>query len=126
MVIRAKTNSGRAGGWMILECVVALGILITVMIPISFSFISEHRACRTSYYRAVAMELVDGEMEILRAGEWRQFPNGSQAYPITSAATKNLPPGQFLLTVEEHLVRLEWLPGAKDQGGKVTRETILP
>ena len=126
MVIRAKTNSGRAGGWMILECVVAIGILITVMIPISFSFVSEHRACRASYYRAVAMELVDGEMEILRAGEWRQFPHGSQAYPINSAAAKNLPPGQFLLTVEDHLLRLEWQPGAKDQGGKVTRETILP
>jgi hypothetical protein len=111
---------------MVLECVVALGILITVMIPISFSFVSEHRACRASYNRAVAMELVDGEMEILRAGEWRQFPRGSQTYFIHSAAVSNLPPGQFVLTVEEHAVRLEWQPGAKDQGGNVTRETILP
>ena len=126
MVIRAKTNRSRAAGWMILECVVALGILLTVMVPISFSFVSEHRACRASYYRAVAMELVDGEMEILRAGDWRQFPRGSQPYPITSAAAKNLPPGRFLLTVEEHLIRLEWQPGGKDQGGKVTRETVLP
>jgi hypothetical protein len=126
MVIRAKVNDGRVGGWMVLECVVALGILITVMIPISFSFVSEHRACRASYYHAVAMELVDGEMEILRAGEWRQFPRGSQAYVITSAAAKNLPPGKLLLTVEEHAIRLEWQPAGKDQGGKVTRETILP
>jgi hypothetical protein len=111
---------------MVLECVVAVGILISVMIPISYSFISEHKACRASYDRAVAMELVDGEMEILRAGEWRQFPRGSQPYTIRSAAAKNLPPGQFILTVEERLIRLEWWPGAKDQGGKVTRETILP
>jgi hypothetical protein len=111
---------------MVLECIVALGILISVMIPISFSFVSEHRACRASYYRAVAMELVDGEMEILRAGEWRHFPHGSQTYSIHSAAAGNLPPGQFVLTVEQHVVRLEWQPGAKDQGGKVTRETILP
>ena len=111
---------------MVLECVVALGILISVMIPISCCFVSEHRACRASYDRAVAMELVDGEMEILRAGEWRQFPRGAQPYPIRGAAAKNLPPGQFMLTVQEHLVRLEWQPGAKDQGGKVTRETILP
>jgi hypothetical protein len=126
MVIRANANDRPTGGWMIMECVVALGILIAVMIPISFSFISEHRACRASYNRAVAMELVDGEMEILRAGEWRQFPPGTQPYAITSAAAKNLPPGRFLLTVEEHLIRLEWQPGAKDQGGKVTREAIVP
>jgi hypothetical protein len=126
MVICATPNRVRAGGWMVLECVVALGILITVMVPISFSFMSEHRACQGSYYRAVAMELVDGEMEILRAGEWRQFPRGAQPYSIHSAAAGNLPPGRFLLTVEEHLIRLEWQPAGKDQGGKVTRETILP
>jgi hypothetical protein len=126
MVIRARANHRQAGGWMVLEAVVALGILITVMIPISFSFVSEHRACRASYYHAVAMELVDGEMEILRAGEWRQFPRGSQPYSVTSPAASNLPPGRFILTVQERRIRLEWLPGAKDQGGKVTRETLLP
>jgi hypothetical protein len=122
----AATKAGRTGGWMVLECVVALGILLSVMIPISFSFVSEHRACRASYYHAVAMELVDGEMEILRAGEWRQFPRGAQPYSIRGAAAKNLPPGRFMLTVEEHLVRLEWQPANKDQGGKVSRETIVP
>ncbi len=126
MVIRAKSTASRRGGWMIAECIVALGILIAVMIPISFSFVAEHRACRGSYYHAVAMELVDGEMEILRAGEWRQFPLGTRPFATTSAAAKNLPPGLFMLTVEERRVRLEWQPGAKDQGGKVTRETILP
>jgi hypothetical protein len=126
MVICARANHRQAGGWMVLEAVVALGILISVMIPISFSFVSEHRACRASYYHAVAMELVDGEMEILRAGEWRQFPRGSQPYSVTSPAAANLPPGRFILTVQERLLRLEWQPGAKDQGGKVTRETILP
>jgi hypothetical protein len=126
-VVQKKRDArSRRGGWMIAECIVALGILIAVMIPISFSFVAEHRACRASYYHAVAMELVDGEMEILRAGEWRQFPRGAQPYAINSPAAKNLPTGQFMLTVEEHLVRLEWQPGAKDQGGKVTRETILP
>ncbi len=109
-----------------MECVVAIGILVAVMIPISCSFVLEHRACRASYNRAVAMELVDGEMEILRAGEWRRFPRGSQPYSINSAATANLPPGRFVLTVQEHLVRLEWQPGAKDQGGKVAREIIIP
>jgi hypothetical protein len=126
MVIRAKTKGGHARGWMVFECVVAIGILVAVMIPISCSFVLEHRACRASYNRAVAMELVDGEMEILRAGEWRQYSFGAQPYAISSTAAKNLPPGGFILTVQEHLVRLEWQPGAKDQGGKVTREIVLP
>ena len=111
---------------MVLECVVALGILVSVMIPISFSFASEHRACRASYCRATAMELVDGEMEILRAGEWQQYARGTQPYVVSSAATRNLPPGTFSLTVEAHLIRLEWKPAGKDQGGRVTRESILP
>jgi hypothetical protein len=111
---------------MVLECVIALGILIAVMIPVSLSFVSEHRACRGSYNRAVAMELVDGEMEILRAGEWRQFLPGTRPYSIESAAVSNLPPGRFLLTVEDHLIRLQWQPGSKDLGGPVTRETIVP
>ncbi len=111
---------------MVYECVIAMGILMAVLVPISVSFISEHRACRASYIRAVAMELVDGEMEILRAGDWRRFPRGAQAYPVTGAAAKNLPPGKFVLTIEEHVLRLEWLPDGKDQGGKVRRETALP
>ncbi|HEX4119100.1 MAG TPA: hypothetical protein VH619_00630 [Verrucomicrobiae bacterium] len=126
MVIGAHNAKRRLGGWMILEAVVALGILASVAIPLSFSFQSERKACRASYNRAIAMELVDGEMEILRAGEWRQFHRGAHAYAVEGAAAKNLPPGHFVLTVGEHLVRLEWSPDNKDQGGKVVRETPLP
>lgn len=126
MVIAACKPKSRVRGWMILEAVVALGILAAVAIPISFSFQSERKSCRASYNHAIAMELVDGEMEILRAGEWRQFHRGPQAYSVKGAATKNLPSGHFVLTVEEHLLRLEWLPDYKDQGGKVVRETPMP
>jgi hypothetical protein len=122
MVIGAHRAKRRAGGWMILEAVVAMGILALIAIPISFSFQGERTACRASYNRAIAMELVDGEMEILRAGEWRQFHPGAQPYQVKAGAAKNLPPGHFTLTVDDHLVRLEWLPTARDQGGKVTRE----
>ncbi|HEX3720891.1 MAG TPA: hypothetical protein VH595_23310 [Verrucomicrobiae bacterium] len=126
MVIDTRKPKRRAGGWMILEAVVAMGILAAVAIPISFSFQSERKACRASYNHAIAMELVDGEMEILRAGEWRQFHPGSRPYSVKGAAAKNLPAGHFVLTVEQHLIRLEWLPDYKDQGGKVMRETPMP
>ena len=41
---------------------VAMSILVVVMIPISFSFLSERQEFGIYYHRAVAMELVDGEM----------------------------------------------------------------
>jgi len=126
MVTSARKTNRLAGGWMILEAVVALGILAAVAMPIGYSFRSERIAFRASYNRAIAMELVDGETEILRAGEWRQYHRGAQTYKVNAAAARNLPPGHFELTLSEHLIRLEWLPDERDQGGKVLRETALP
>jgi hypothetical protein len=127
MVTGARKTNSRSGGWMVLEAVIALGILAAVAIPIGYSFRSERIAFRASYNRAIAMELVDGETEILRAGEWRQYHRGPQIYKVNAAAaTRNLPPGHFELTLGEHLIRLEWLPDDRDQGGKVLRETALP
>jgi len=111
---------------MTMELVVAVGLLTLVLIPISLSYAAEQRACRASYYRAVAMEIVDGEMEVLRAGEWKQFSEGRQSYVVSEKAAKNLPPGKFVLTRTANRLRLEWLPGARDQGGPVTREIAIP
>ncbi len=104
------------------EMVVALGLLAGSLLPISYSFVSEQRLARAAYQRAVAMEIVDGEMEAMVAGEWRAFPAGAQNYTPRAAALKNLPPGRFTLTVGGDRVRLEWQPAGRDQGGRVVRE----
>jgi len=39
-----------------------------------------------SYQRAVAMEIVDGEIEILAAGEWLAFKSGAQDTRFHSVA----------------------------------------
>jgi len=75
--------------------------------------------------RAVAMEIVDGEMEVLAAGEWRAYPAGSHDYQVRAGALTNLPPGRFLLTIQPPKVRLEWRPQAKDNGGAIMREAVL-
>ena len=67
------------------------------------------------------MEIVDGEMEALAAGEWAAYGKGSHKYEVRAAAAKNLPPGSFVLTVTEKLVRLEWIP-ATAAGSRVARE----
>jgi hypothetical protein len=120
-----KTNPKKQGMAMV-EMLVAMGILVLVMIPISLSFIGERQEFGIYYHRAIALEVVDGEMEILRAGEWRAFPEGTQAYSVQNPSATNLPPGRFVLTRQARHIRLQWLPAGKNQGGIVTRETDLP
>jgi hypothetical protein len=112
---------GQAGA-LLTEAVVALGILAAVMIPLAFTFQQETRTVRAHYYKAVAMEIVDGEIEALAAGEWRAFRPGNQSYAIRAAAATNLPPGAFVLTLEGARARLEWIPKSGGAGGIVARE----
>ena len=115
----------RSRGALMTEAVVALGILATVMLPVAFTFMQEAKLCRIYYYKAIALEIVDGEMETLAAGEWRAFQPGRQSYAVRVAAATNLPPGQFLLTLEATHARLEWIPTARNAGGVVAREVKL-
>jgi hypothetical protein len=110
----------------LIELVVALGILTTAVIPLGAILVHERNLCRAYYYRAVAMEVVDGEMEVLVAGEWRAAQAGSQPYTVRAEAAKNLPPGRFVLTVQEKRLRLEWTPDNPRSGGKVVREAAVP
>jgi len=110
----------------LVELLVAMGILVLVMIPISVSFIGERREFGIYYHRAMAMEVVDGELEILRSGEWRAFKEGTQPYIVKNPSATNLPPGRFMLTRQDRHLRLQWLPATKNHGGIVTRETDLP
>lgn len=104
------------------ELVVAMGIFTVAMIPLAFSFTQETRQCRALYHRAMATAVVDGEMEILVAGEWRAFQPGRHPYPVKSEAARQLPPGRFELTVGEKSLRLEWKPDKRGRGLAVARE----
>jgi hypothetical protein len=77
------------------------------------------------YFRSVADEIVDGEMEILAAGAGKNFPDGSQIYSVHSHAAVNLPPGHFQLIKNGSHVRLEWQPDEKHGVGAIVRETTL-
>jgi hypothetical protein len=105
--------------------VVAMGIIATAMLPIAFSLVQEQRAARAYYFRAIAMEIVDGEMEALVAGDWRAFSKGTQPYSVRAQAAKNLPPGAFALSIQESEIRLEWRPRKTGQGGAVWRTAAL-
>ena len=107
-----------------IELIVALGILTASVIPLAYSFAQEQRLCRVYYWRAVAMEIVDGEMETLVAGDWRNFGEGAHLYPVTAEAAKNLPPGKFILSVHGRQLRLEWRPDSPRNGASVEREAV--
>jgi hypothetical protein len=125
MVIVTKNKSADKRGYLMAELLVAIAILLGVVLPVAYSFDAEKRVARTYYDRAVAMEIVDGEMEVLMAGEWRAFTPGSHPYQVNAEARTNLPPGQFTLTVEASKIRLEWQPAVKRYGGPVVREATV-
>ena len=125
MVIPPPRNSLRQRGSLMAEMMVAIAILMAVIVPVAYSFDAEKRAARATYNHAIAMEIVDGEMEVLLAGEWRAFTPGTHPYAVKANALTNLPPGEFILTLETNKVRLEWKPSVTRRGGPVVREAVL-
>ena len=120
------TRPERKRGFLTVELVVAMAILLVAVFPLSYDFLRERQLSRACYYRAVAMEIVDGEIEVLQAGEWRAFGEGSQPYSVRAESAANLPPGRFVLSREGNRLRLEWLPAKRGAGGRVSREVSLP
>ena len=125
MVIAQKSWRRRERGLLNTDMMVAMGILTLAIMPLAFTFFQEVAILRGSYQKSVAMELIDGEMEVLLAGEWRTFQPGRQAYPLHGAAQTNLPPGTAYLTITGQKARLEWLPQNGKTGVQVVREGVL-
>lgn len=125
MVIPTPLESARQRGALLVELLVAMALLVSALLPVAYSIGSEKRFARAAYQRAVAMEIVDGEIEVLAAGEWRAFPQGTSDYLVRAGAATNLPPGRFRLTIEDRKVRLDWRPSAKQHGGPVVREVTV-
>jgi hypothetical protein len=107
------------------DLAVGLSLIAMVVIPLSYTWLKEHHVLRSQYYRAVAMQIVDGEMEILAAGEWRSLPDGTNSYPVNHAAIKVLAPGRFISTKIDRRVKLEWIPERKGLGRRVVREVEI-
>jgi hypothetical protein len=111
---RIKSRSRSEDGALITEIMIALAIIAAALMPLGLSYANDQNAVHRLYQKAVAMEIIDGEMEILLAGEWRSFKEGSQPYPVAAQSAKNLPSGRAQLTIAGKHLKLEWLP----EGGK--------
>jgi hypothetical protein len=122
MVIRTNIHSARRA-MLNLEITVAISILAVAVLPLAFLFAHEGKLLRAYYRDAVAMQILDGEMEVLAAGEWHRLPEGIQNYNVTARSATNLPPGRFVVTRQAKMLRMEWLP---QKGRAMRREVTLP
>ncbi len=114
------------GGSLMLELIVAIGLLTFLLASFAASHWHEVKLGKARYWRAIAIEIVDGEMEALLAGEWRACAKGTQGYEVRADAAANLPQGKFLFTRKGKTIRLEWRPARRGRGGNVIREATLP
>ena len=124
---KTRTRSlAKQRGSLQLDLVCAMVILVVAILPLTSTIREERQLCLGLYYRSVAMSIVDGEAEILQAGEWRQFEAGSHIYPVTSEAADVLPEGRFTLNRSDTEIQLSWKPTNRGYGGPVLRSFPLP
>jgi hypothetical protein len=122
MVIRQNVRAAQRA-MLNIEITVAIAILTIAVLPVAFMFAHEGKLLRAYYRNAVAMQILDGEMEVLAAGEWKKITEGMQNYEVTARSATNLPPGKFSVTRNGKTLRLEWLP---QKGTPMRREVRLP
>ena len=126
MVKPFRTHRHR--GFLTTDAVVAMGVLCVVLLPLSMTLLPQQRLARDYYRQAVLMEVLDGELEVLRAGAWKEFGVGRHVYEAQAEAAQSLPEGEFTVIITESRVRLEWrpapLPNRKRRA--VVREVVLP
>ena len=113
--MNTRPRRSRAHGNIQMDLIVAIAVLAIAILPLGFGILHHRTLVRDATTRAVVLELLDGEMEVLAAGEHRRFAEGTHPYPLTGSAALNFPPGSCLLTravqpqgnIELHL---EWKP----------------
>ncbi len=121
MKVQSSHSRARCRGSLTAELFVAITLLTAAVVPLAGAFLQEQRRLRHAYYQAAAMELVDGEAEILAAGALSNFPEGEQVYPISYGSATNLPTGRFVLRRTGAQGSLEWQPKQSVHGGPVKR-----
>jgi hypothetical protein len=121
---RGKRSAKRQCGALITEALIGMAIFAVAVLPLSVSFMTNQSTVKRLYQKAVAMEAIDGEMEILSAGEWHLFKEGAQPYAIEAAHAKNLPRGATTLTVTGNHLRLEWKPEDGRIAKPIVREAV--
>ena len=125
MNIRPTTRLAKRLAFLQLDVAIALTVLALVFIPLSVSSSGGLDLARRHYFEAVALQLIDGEMDVLLAGERRKYTTGEHRITPVGEAVQNLPEGEFVLTVHDQKLTLAWVPTKRAKWGRVERVVEL-
>ena len=125
MNIRPTTRLANRLAFLQLDVAVAITVLALVFIPLSVSSSGDLDLARRHYFEAVALQLIDGEMDVLLAGERRKYTTGEHRITPVGEAVQNLPEGEFVLTVHDQKLTLAWVPPKRAKWGRVERVVEL-
>ena len=125
MNIRPTTRLTNRLAFLQLDVAVAITVLALVFIPLSVSSSGDLDLARRQYFEAVALQLIDGEMDVLLAGERRKYTPGEHQIKPVGEAVQNLPEGEFILTVHDQKLTLAWVPTKRVKWGRVERVVEL-
>ena len=125
MILSRTTSAARCRAFLQLDIAVAITVLALVFIPLSISSSGDLDLARRHYFEAVALQLIDGEMDVLLAGERRKHTTGEHRITPIGEAVQNLPEGEFVLTVHDQKLTLAWVPTKRAKWGRVERVVEL-
>jgi hypothetical protein len=125
MVIRRQHQRAERG-FLLIEAAMAMALLLIAVLPILAGRRADAQLFRVTYERVAAMEIVDGEAEILAAGAGRNLPEGANALAVHAQAAQNLPNGRFQVIRHGNRLRVEWTPAEKSGVGQIAREVTIP
>lgn len=117
---RIDRNRQRECAALMTELSMAIAIFSLVVLAGVAPLAMDQSMVRLQTTRAVAMQIVDGEMEVLVSGAWLAYREGEHDYPVAAEAAKTLPKGRFVLLIDAEKVRLEWRANRR-AGGESTR-----
>lgn len=113
-------------GWMNVDLAVALGLLVVLVLPLAHGLVGERRLLDAELRRAALIELLDGELEILLAGEWKSRPEGESDVALAGAGAERLPAGRCVLVKNGRHLRLEWRPEKRPGAVAASKEAVVP
>ncbi len=125
MTLTQTIRLARRRAFLQLDVAVAITVLALVFIPLSVSSSGDLDLARRQYFEAVALQLIDGEMDVLLAGERQKYTTGEHRITPVGESVQNLPEGEFVLTVHDQKLTLAWVPKKLAKWGRVERVVEL-
>ena len=125
MILSRTTRLAKRSAFLQLDVAIAITVLALVFIPLSVSSSGDLDLARRHYFEAVALQLIDGEMDVLLAGERRKYTPGEHRIKPVGESVQNLPEGEFVLSVQDEKLTLTWVPKKLVKWGRVDRVVQL-